>query len=295
MTGLSHEELLGLALCGRAGHHELVAERSDGHRTRLDLGWWQGDALTAPPADSPALELADEGPVLDVWCRTGRRLELLAGRGLPARGIDTCRDAVALALRCGRPCAVADVHGYWPPVEFGTVLALSGAIGVAGTLDRLPPLLSRLAALTYPGGTVLVGSIDWRLRAAQDARFLDRQRRDGRYPGQVRLRLRYGSLRSRWFNWVWVDRDAMIAAARSAGLEVTEVRSWRRHYVARLLRPVPFPMLSAASGRAGRGVLGDALTAGVYAGAFCRQDGRRRPAPARYPATVSQCAVVDVR
>lgn len=237
VTELSHDELLGLALRGPAGHPELVAERSDGRRSRLDLGWWRGEESTAPPADTLALDLAEQAPVLDVWCRTGRRLELLAGRGLPARGIDTCQDAVAIALRCGRACAVADVHGYWPPVEFGTVLALSGAVGVAGSLPRLPALLSRLAALTYPGGTVLVGSIDWRLKAAQDARFLARQRRDGRYPGQVRIRLRYGSLRSRWFDWVWVDRDAMIAAARSAGLQVTEVRSWRRHYVARLLRP----------------------------------------------------------
>ncbi len=234
---MSYEELLGLALGGRAGRHDLVVERSDGYRSLLDLGWWRGDRIAPPPADSQALELAEEGPVLDVWCRTGRRLELLARRGMPARGIDTCHDAVAIARRCGRACAVADVHGYWPPVEFGTVLALSGAIGVAGTLDRLPALLSRLAALAYPGGAVLVGSIDWRLCAAQDARFLDRQRRDGRYPGQVRLRLRYGSLRSGWFDWVWVDRDAMLAAARSAGLSVTEVRSWRRHYVARLVRP----------------------------------------------------------
>ncbi|HEX2300113.1 MAG TPA: hypothetical protein VHH34_16645, partial [Pseudonocardiaceae bacterium] len=118
MTELSPEDLLGLALSGRPGHYELVAERSDGHRTRVDLRWWRGDAVAAPPTDSQALELADEGPVLDVWCRTGRRLELLAGRGLAARGIDTCRDAVAVGRRCGRPCVVADVHGYWPPVEF---------------------------------------------------------------------------------------------------------------------------------------------------------------------------------
>lgn len=239
MTELPHEELLGLALTGRGGRHELLVERSDGHRCRLDLGWWRGEEIASPPVDSQALELVEHGPVLDVWCRTGRRLELLAGHGLPARGIDTCRGAVAVAERSGRACAVADVHGYWPPVEFGTVLALGGSVGVAGSLERLPALLSRLAALTYPGGTVLVGSTDWRLSAAQDARFLDRQRRDGRYPGQVRLRLRYGPLRSGWFNWVWVDREAMIAAARSAGLQVTEVRSWRRHYVARLLRPVP--------------------------------------------------------
>ncbi|MGH3849715.1 MAG: hypothetical protein ACRDRT_08430, partial [Pseudonocardiaceae bacterium] len=139
--------------------------------------------------------------------------------------------------RCGRACVVADVHDYWPPVEFGTVLALGGAIGVAGTVDRLPALLSRLAALVFPGGTVLVGSSDWRLCAAQDARFLDRQRRDGRYPGEVRLRLRHGSLRSSWFDWVWVDQDAMAAAARSAGLQVTAVRSWRHRYVIRLVRP----------------------------------------------------------
>ena len=55
----------------------------------------------------------------------------------------------------------------------------------------------------------------------------------------------------------------MIAAARSAGLHVPEVRSRRRHYVARLLRPVLFTMP----------VWTDPLTAGVYAGAVWRKDG----------------------
>jgi SAM-dependent methyltransferase len=244
VTELSPEELLGLALGGRADRHDLVVERFDGDRRRLGLGWWRGERFAAPPPDSWVLDMADQGPVLDVWCRTGRRLDLLAARGIPARGIDTCRPAVAIALGRGRACAVTDVHDYWPPVEFGTVLALDGAIGVAGSLDRLPELLSRLAALAFPGGTVLVGSSDWRLCAAQDARFLDRQRKDGRYPGQVRLRLRYGSLRSGWFDWVWVDRDAMVAAARLAGLHVTAVRSQRHHYVVRLVRP---PRLAAMS------------------------------------------------
>lgn len=241
MSEFSPEQLLGLALSGRDGPHDLVLERSDGRRVPLDLRWWRGDRAPAPTVDRQALDLAAEGPVLDVWCRTGRRLELLTGRGLLAKGIDTCRDAVSIGIRCGRDCTVADVHSYWPPVEFGTVLALGGTIGMAGTLDQLPALLSRLAALTFPGGVVLVGSIDWRVSAAQDARFLDRQRRDGRYPGEVRLRLRYGPLRSHWFDWVWVDRDAMLAAARMAGLRVTAVQSWRHHYVTQLVRPPKLP------------------------------------------------------
>jgi SAM-dependent methyltransferase len=235
--GLPYEQVFGLALRRRHSAQDLFLERSDGQRSVVDLGWWREDPSAAAPADTRALELATEGPVLDAWCRTGRRLELLAERGLVGRGIDTCEDAVAMGLRRGRACAVAEVHRYWPPLEFGTVLALGGVIGVAGTLDRLPALLTRLGALVFPGGAVLAGSVDWRVSAAQDARFIDRQRRDQRYPGEVRLRLRYGPLRSAWFDWVWVDRDAMIAAARSAGLAVTGIWSWRHHYVARLMRP----------------------------------------------------------
>jgi SAM-dependent methyltransferase len=241
VTDLSPEQLLGLALRGREGHHDLVSERSDGRRSRVDLRWWCDDRVAVPSVERQALDLVEEGPVLDVWCRTGRRLDLLAERGLPVQGIDTCRDAVALGLRAGRDCVVTDVHSYWPPVEFGTVLALGATVGTAGTLDRLPTLLARLAALVFPGGTVLTSSIDWRVCAARDAKFLNRQRRDGRYPGEVRLRLRYGASRSQWFDWVWVDREAMIVAARSAGLRVTAVHSWRHHYITQLLRPLRLP------------------------------------------------------
>lgn len=236
MTGLPPERLFGLALCGGHGTGDLVVERSDGRRWSVDLGWWRGVHAAVPAPDRYAVELAADGPVLDVRCGTGRRLDLLTERGLHATGIDTCPEAVSLGCRLGRPCVLAEVGCYWPPVEFGTVLALGTAVGSVGSLAALPGLLRRLAALTFPGGTVLAGSIDWRLRAAHDARFVDRQRRDGRYPGEVRLRLRLGAQRSDWFDWVWVDRDAMADAAVATGFSVVGMRSWRHHYVARLVR-----------------------------------------------------------
>lgn len=224
------------ALCGARPEHPLVLERSDGHRSAIELGWWRAEPSVPAPPECRGLDLVADGPVLDAWCRTGRRMELLAARGHVVRGIDTHRGAVALGQRAGRPCEVARVDWFAPPLEFGTVLALGAAVGTVGRLDRLPDLLGRLAALVYPGGAVLVGSVDWRVSTARHARFVERQRRDRRYPGDVRLRLRYGPIRSEWFEWVWVDRDALAGAAARAGLTVAAVRSWRHRYVARLVR-----------------------------------------------------------
>lgn len=94
------------------------------------------------------------GPVLDVGCGPGRMVAEALRRGRAALGIDVSPTAVALAGRVGRPVLLQSVFDPVPG-EGGwvTTLLLDGNIGIGGDPRAL---LARCAALTAPGGTVVV-------------------------------------------------------------------------------------------------------------------------------------------
>jgi SAM-dependent methyltransferase len=104
-------------------------------RWTLDLERWDH------PASDDELAVLGEvtGPVLEIGCGPGRLVAALAGRGVPALGIDVTDDATRRAVRNG--------EGRWP-----TVLVFDGSIGIGGDPVRL---LARVALLLGPSGVVI--------------------------------------------------------------------------------------------------------------------------------------------
>ncbi|MGW7006138.1 class I SAM-dependent methyltransferase [Streptomyces sp. NPDC054933] len=228
-------DLLGRALTSPSDE-PLRVERADGHTSTTDLQWWLGRDGARPPGDLPALEWATSGTAEDIGCCTGRHLQHLAARGITAHGIDTCEAAVDLARAAGVLADVADAHRYTPPQPVDTVIALGGGLGIAGTLQQAPDFLTRLASWLAPGGQIIVSSVDWTSTANQHRAWVDQATKEGRYPGDVTLRLRHGSLVSDWFDWVWVDPDTLATIAEQAGLHIGELRRFGPGWYAASLR-----------------------------------------------------------
>jgi SAM-dependent methyltransferase len=118
-------------------------------RWTLDLERWDH------PASDDELAVLGEvtGPVLEIGCGPGRLVAALAGRGVPALGIDVTDDATRRAVRNGAPVLQYSVfdripgEGRWP-----TVLVFDGSIGIGGDPVRL---LARVALLLGPSGVVI--------------------------------------------------------------------------------------------------------------------------------------------
>jgi hypothetical protein len=207
-----------LELVASTGIDDDRDEVGDQVRARVGHCWWRRSPGARAPADSEAVGLVDDGPVLDVGCATGRCLDTLRDRGLRAHGIDTCTEAVRLACAVGHSCETADVWDYRPAAPFATVLALGGNLGIAGSLAMLGPFLRTLRSFARPDGSLIVSSVDWRISADRHHSHIRRQQDLGRYPGEVCLRLRFGEITSTWFPWVWVDPDTLAYAATQVGL-----------------------------------------------------------------------------
>ena len=219
----------------RAGDREasLVMETDVGGAEEVPAALFFRSPEEMGPVERSALELAS-GRVLDLGAGAGAHAVPLSRRGLEVTAVEVLASGRAAMREAG----VGDVRdggleGVGAEERFDTVLVLMNGLGLAGTLSALPGFLQRLAALLDPGGRILADSTD--------PRGWDDEG-DGRYPGEVHMRLRCGTLSGPPFPFLFVHEEAVRAAAQEVGLEATVVaREEDGRFLVSLRREGPGP------------------------------------------------------
>lgn len=158
------------------------------------------------PADGEDAWLLNRctGPTVDLGCGPGRLVAELAGRGVPALGVDCSPLAVRQCHSRGAAVLHRDVFATLPGEgRWHHVLLADGNIGIGGDPVRL---LRRCAALLRRGGTMLVeaehpGAGLWR--------------------GAARLQAA-GCAAGPWFPWAVAELAVLAALAALAGLQVAD-------------------------------------------------------------------------
>lgn len=156
-----------------------------------------------------ALE-ALEGPVLDVGCGAGRHSLYAQREGHDVTGIDVSPGAVAVSRDRGvetvYECDVADVADEFSPDTFRTVLMLGNNFGLVGTADRAPDVLDALATVTTDDARIVAETRDIYENADdyhREYHAYNEQR--GRLPGALRIRARYKTNTTDWFDYLLVS------------------------------------------------------------------------------------------
>ncbi|PSP39621.1 hypothetical protein BRC71_01465 [Halobacteriales archaeon QH_7_65_31] len=212
-----------------------ILERDDGLVTvapRPELYFAEREQWS--PREQTAIERAD-GRVLDVGCGAGR-----VGHALDAEtvGIDVSPGAVAVARERGvdaRELDVADATRL--DGTFDTVVMFGNGFGLVGTRERAPRVLDALAQVTTDDARVLADTRD--PHATDDPvhrDYHDLNRRRGRLPGALRVRSRYETTHTPWFDLLTVSPTEMRELLAPSTWELREVieRNERGNYVAEL-------------------------------------------------------------
>lgn len=189
-----HTSVFDPALAGRAA--QLVGD--DGRILPVSPQRWLA------PADGEDAWLLNRctGPTVDVGCGPGRLVAELAGRGVPALGVDCSPLAVRQCHSRGAAVLHRDVFATLPGEgRWHHVLLADGNIGIGGDPLRL---LRRCAGLLRPGGTMLV-------EAGQPGA--------GLWRGVARLQV-IGSAAGPWFPWAVAELAALAALAALAGFQI---------------------------------------------------------------------------
>jgi SAM-dependent methyltransferase len=166
------------------------------------------------------------GRVLDVGCGAGRVALHLQALGREVVAIDisplavkTCR---LRGVRDARICSITQISGRLG--RFDTIVMFGNNFGLFGNLRRAQWLLRRFRALTSPEARIVAESRDPYAGANADhRRYHQLNRRRGRLPGQLRLRVVYGHARTPWFEYLIVTPDEMRRIVEGTGWQVTRV------------------------------------------------------------------------
>jgi SAM-dependent methyltransferase len=204
-----------------------IIERDDGY---IAVGSAGPRLYFAPPQAWPRVERQAmrfvRGRVLDVGCGGGRACLEAQAKGLEVVGIDISPGAVDTCRRRGvrdvRLLGIDDVDESLG--RFDTIVMFGNNFGLFRSPTNAKRLLRRFAKLTTERGRIIAGTRDpYRTDDADHLAYHRRNRERGRIIGQVRIRVRFGRLATRWFDYLFVSQEELGEIVTGTGWTIARV------------------------------------------------------------------------
>ena len=202
---------------------EIIYERDDGLVNADSFDYFE-----EPEPGHWAMERV-RGRVLDLGAGAGRACLALQDRGFDVVALDVSPGAIETCLRRGVRQTflgeVTELAARDDPAKFDTFLALGNNLGLLGTPERAAEMFGAFSTLSNPGATIVGTCLDPTAGEppAWHRAYHDRNRSAGRPAGQIRLRTRFRTMTTDWFDLYWMGPDELDQLARRSGWEVAEV------------------------------------------------------------------------
>lgn len=212
-----------------------IIERSDGYIDTDDVGQYFDPPSKWHVLYRKAIARA-KGRVLDIGCGAGRHALALQEKGLRVVGIDESRLAVRICrqrgLRDARALGIDELSAKLG--LFDTILMLGNNLGLLGGLPGARRTLKKLSRLTAEDGVIVAETMDPHMtRNPLHKRYQRLNRRRGRLPGQISLRVRYKDLATPWFDYLFVSQSELRRILAGSDWRIDDlIRSDGASYVA---------------------------------------------------------------
>lgn len=209
----------------------IVIERNDGF-VAVDAGDYQNgwDEL-----DQWALDRAT-GRVLDVGAGMGRACLALQARGQHVVALDVspgaaraCRERGVRHVFCG---SVHDAVAAGMTGSFASALLLGNCLSLLGSPRAAVAFLTALGELLAPGGRIIGTCLDpHQTDKRVHLEFHERNRQDGKMPGQAVIRVRYQATAGPWFEWLLMSPAELAGVVAPSGWRIAETLPGVRYAV----------------------------------------------------------------
>jgi len=200
-----------------------IVERDDGYIS----AWSQSGTYFAafddwPECEKRAMEFV-RGKVLDIGCGAGRHCLYLQDEGLDVLGVDISPLAIEVCKARGvRHTKVMSMSQLtWRMGIFDTILMLGDNFGLVGSVKRGTWLLRRFKGMTGSTGRILAGCNNpYKTTNPVHLEYHEMNRKRGRMPGQIRIRIRYQKCMSEWFDNLLLSPEEMSDLVEGTGWSV---------------------------------------------------------------------------
>lgn len=164
------------------------------------------------------------GHVLDIGCAAGRVCLFLQEEGFRVTGIDNSPGAVRLAKARGVRRAycrsITQIDRRLAPVD--TFVMFGHNFGLFGNERRARWLLRRFKHLCGDDGLVLATSRDASISdLPADVAYRRRNLREGRLPGQMRVRIRHRDIVGPWLDFTFASKDEVVRVVDGTGWQIS--------------------------------------------------------------------------
>ncbi|MDQ3585524.1 MAG: class I SAM-dependent methyltransferase [Pyrinomonadaceae bacterium] len=190
-----------------------IIERDDGFiDTGSDAGTYFREYKQWSPPERRAIKWA-KGRVLDIGCGAGRHSLYLQQNGFDVTGIDISPGAIKVCKLRGLKKAlvrpITDVDKF-KPNSFDTIIMFGNNFGLFGSAKAAKLILKKLHRITSPDARIIAGTLNpYQTGDTDHLEYHKLNRRRGRMPGQIRMRVRYRRAIGAWFDYLFVAPNEM--------------------------------------------------------------------------------------
>jgi SAM-dependent methyltransferase len=225
------------AFAGGDGLHTI--ERDDGFTETMPADVYFTGPEDWPPDHCEALDRL-QGRVLDIGAGAGRHTLHLQHAGVRPLALDVSPGAVEVCRRRGvGETFLGTVHELVDAARepFEAALMMGHNLAVLASDDEANRVLASLRRLLLPDGVVIGTGLDPYLTDEPgNLAYHERNRRGGRMPGQIRMRVMYRSLVGEWFDWLFLAPAELRSLAARSGWTLESITDPDPTYLA-VLRP----------------------------------------------------------
>lgn len=187
-----------------------IIERNDG---LIEVGGGPRVYFSAYDSWRPHVQEAvshANGRILDIGCGAGRFSLYLQEKGLDVVGIDNSELTVdvykARGLKNILPVGIDEIDSSLG--IFDTILMLGNGFGLMQSFDNARRILNQFNEITSDNAQIISESINPNgTDVDHDLQYFEMNRKNGRMPGQIRMRIRYLDYKTPYFDFLLASPD----------------------------------------------------------------------------------------